>query len=261
MDMTDNQRRWWFATHPEYRRSRYGRRRPGHIGMKDTSKRLDPKQVDEYVDNALQYVHGPVAEILKSTKRNFGTEAQPSLKNGPVKAEKPIGKHEFHSTNSTGYYSEEPGIEEDWDFYFDLIPIGRFLKASVPFLRSLLGSHARHTILNAVNKKTRRWRIGDDPIIPTPKSRIPSWTTQARRTWKNEAAKEGAEQKWLPEDLERMKRGRPPRRKNLETGEWESMELHHHPVPRRDGGTEVIMVWPEEHAIVLLLENRGSIHS
>jgi hypothetical protein len=85
-------------------------------------------------------------------------------------------------------------------------------------------------------------------LTPTSKGVEPSWTTQARRYWKNEAAKDGATEKWTAEDLANMKRGKAPRRKNLKTGEEESMELHHTPKPQRDGGKEFIEAWPEDHA-------------
>jgi hypothetical protein len=63
---TEEQRRWWFATHPEYSWSRRGIRKEGGV---------DPEEVDRYVDEALKYETGPVADLLKSVKRNFGTEA------------------------------------------------------------------------------------------------------------------------------------------------------------------------------------------
>ncbi len=177
MDMTDNQRRWWFATHPEYRRSRRGNRRHGHIGSKDKPKRVDPKQVDEYVDHALQYVHGPVAEILKSTKRNFGTGTQPGLNNGLIEAEKPMGTHQFYSIDPTDIPAEEPGLEEDWEFYFNAMRIARILKAPVAFVRSLLRSQAPHTILNAVKGKG----TGRPPRLPPKGTREYKDIENARR--------------------------------------------------------------------------------
>ncbi len=69
---TEEQRRWWFATHPEYSWSRRGIR--GGTGRESNDDRVRPEEVDTYVDHALQYVSGPVANLLKSVKRNFGTE-------------------------------------------------------------------------------------------------------------------------------------------------------------------------------------------
>jgi len=43
---------------------------------------------------------------------------------------------------------------------------------------------------------------------------------------------------------------RGPQRINPATGETETMELSHEPVPLRDGGTEVVPRWPEDHARV-----------
>lgn len=69
---TEEQRRWWFATHPECSSSRRGIR--GDSEREDEDK-VDPKEVDAYVDEALKYETGFVADLLISVKRNFGTEA------------------------------------------------------------------------------------------------------------------------------------------------------------------------------------------
>ncbi len=69
---TEEQRRWWFATHPEYRWSRRGTKIPPAKGPNED--KVDPKEVGAYVDKALKYVHGPVADLLKSVRRNFGVE-------------------------------------------------------------------------------------------------------------------------------------------------------------------------------------------
>jgi A nuclease of the HNH/ENDO VII superfamily with conserved LHH len=72
---TEEQRRWWFATHPEYSWSRRGIR--GDSGGEESDDRVDPEEVDKYVDEALKYETGPVADLLRSVKRNFGTEGYP----------------------------------------------------------------------------------------------------------------------------------------------------------------------------------------
>jgi hypothetical protein len=75
MIVTDEQRRWWFATHPEYSWSYQGGKEGGQ--GKEEEEHDEPvrsEEVDAYVDNALNYVHGPVADLLRSVKRNFGTE-------------------------------------------------------------------------------------------------------------------------------------------------------------------------------------------
>jgi len=72
---TEEQRRWWFATHPEYSSSHKGKKNRKRTREKTAAeKNIPPEQVDAYVDDALQYLDGPVAELLKSTKRHFGTE-------------------------------------------------------------------------------------------------------------------------------------------------------------------------------------------
>ncbi len=80
---TENQRRWWFATHPEYswsRKETRGGRTAGTTSRAEKEKyesKVDPRKVDEYVDNALKYEKDPgVVALLKSAKRNFGTEAE-----------------------------------------------------------------------------------------------------------------------------------------------------------------------------------------
>jgi hypothetical protein len=75
MIQTDEQRRWWFATHPEYGWSRKGGRdrRPAHEPDHE-KKQVRPEDVDAYVDDALPYLDGPVVDLLKSVKRHFGSE-------------------------------------------------------------------------------------------------------------------------------------------------------------------------------------------
>jgi hypothetical protein len=46
---------------------------------------------------------------------------------------------------------------------------------------------------------------------------------------------------------------RGPQRRDPETGEIETMELSHDPIPRRDGGTSVVPRWlygPDGHAAI-----------
>jgi len=92
----------------------------------------------------------------------------------------------------------------------------------------------------------KRWKPGDDELAPTAAGREPAWSTQRARHWKNEA--KNPTEDWGPENLERMSRGRAPQRTNPKTGQKESMELDHHPVPRRRGGRRVRRLWPPDHA-------------
>jgi hypothetical protein len=79
---TEQQRRWWFATHPEFSRTGKGERTGNHKKQGSESPKVSPKAVDEYVDRMLPYQHGPVADLLKSIKRNFGTQSHPDEHNG-----------------------------------------------------------------------------------------------------------------------------------------------------------------------------------
>jgi len=72
---TGDQRRWWFATHPEYSSGRKGTRR--HREEEEHDSEIDPKAVDAYVDEMLKYEDGIEAELLKILKRHFGTEGNP----------------------------------------------------------------------------------------------------------------------------------------------------------------------------------------
>jgi hypothetical protein len=125
---TEEQRRWWFATHPQYSWSRRGIRKEGGV---------DPKEVDKYVDRALKYETGPVADLLRSVKRNFGTEAQ--LKEELAKLEE-------------ARKADIKGLEADPHTFLDIVPYRRFITTPISALKDLLRGTARSTILNAVKK-------------------------------------------------------------------------------------------------------------
>jgi len=76
-----------------------------------------------------------------------------------------------------------------------------------------------------------------------------SWTTQRSEFWKAEAGSEGAEDRWGASNVERMQKGLAPQLPNS-SGGASSVELHHTPVPAREGGRAVVPVTPEEHAAV-----------
>ena len=99
---TEEQRRWWFATHPQYSSSRRGiRDGADHEGSHD---KVDPKEVDAYVDEALKYETGSVADLLKSVKRNFGTEADSQKER---QSEGMLTGHDGKSSVSlTGYHAD-----------------------------------------------------------------------------------------------------------------------------------------------------------
>jgi hypothetical protein len=97
--------------------------------------------------------------------------------------------------------------------------------------------------------KAAKWKAGDDPHAPTRSGNAPSDTTVRRREWQNEA-NNPTRNDYTQEDLERMREGKPPQRYNPAKGGTESMERSHEPVPKREGGTETVPRWPQEHATV-----------
>ncbi len=53
-----------------------------------------------------------------------------------------------------------------------------------------------------------------------------------------------------PEQETHERGWRGPQRMNPTTGELETMELSHEPTPLREGGTDVVPRWSDEHAAV-----------
>lgn len=94
------------------------------------------------------------------------------------------------------------------------------------------------------------WRLGDDVFSLTNKGVEPAWSTVRSRYWKNRSVADDALDRYGQENAERMRRGLAPRRYNGDKGGYESMELSHEPVPRRDGGRDLVERWPCEHALV-----------
>jgi len=259
---TDEQRRWWFATHPEYSRSRRGTKNRRRKAEENEPEKVRPEEVDAYVDNALQYVSGPVAELLKSTKRNFGTQAEDNNnepRHSGHKTANQTTNDKHRDVRSRRYSNIEPRRTEnptpiqgevvsDPITFLDLFPHRRIITAPIQAVKGLLRSLARQSVLSATKKKRTPWKVGDDHLSPTSKGKAPTWSTQRRRYWRNEAEKEGAEKKWGAENVERMKKGLAPQRENPHTGKMESKDCHHEPIPQREGGKVFTDLWPDEHA-------------
>jgi hypothetical protein len=71
---TEQQRRWWFATHPEFSQSH-----PAHRNRKQGkhSDRVHPEQVDAYVNDRLKYERDRTAiDLLNLEKQIFGTKGE-----------------------------------------------------------------------------------------------------------------------------------------------------------------------------------------
>ncbi len=102
------------------------------------------------------------------------------------------------------------------------------------------------------------WHVGDPIDNLTKAGNEPAWSTVRQRYWKNEAYYNAGN--YDADNLERMKKGLAPQSVNPNTGELESMELHHI-IPQRDSGpntTDNLMpLWPDEHALVDPYRNTG----
>jgi RHS repeat-associated protein len=90
-------------------------------------------------------------------------------------------------------------------------------------------------------------RFAKDPNKPPSPYKYKS--SDRRRDWKREAENPTRDD-YTADDLARMRKGLPPERFNPDKGAVESMERSHEPTPLRDGGTETVPRWPQEHAEV-----------
>jgi hypothetical protein len=96
-------------------------------------------------------------------------------------------------------------------------------------------------------KRDAKGRFTKDPNRP--RSDAPAWTdADRRREWRRlvDDPNSGLTADERAEIIERGYRG--PTRRNPYTGEMETMELSHEPIPRREGGTDVVPAWPDDHA-------------
>jgi hypothetical protein len=169
---TDQQRRWWFATHPEY-----SHRSSCRSGAKDDkSEKLDPEKVDDWADGRLKHEKDPVArELLKQAKFWFGTEfasKPPGQQYALLGEENPVGSDSLFGEKSSdpppppGFLPKKEGrqlmekvIREDIN---PLTPTG--LLNRLPALRGLKFREAAKEILKALLK-----RAGRDVVVPVVK--------------------------------------------------------------------------------------------
>ena len=74
MIMTDEQRRWWFATHPEYSSRPAGTKRQVPQEKKADSIKAQAEGIDAYVKERLKYeTDRTEIELLNIIKQLFGT--------------------------------------------------------------------------------------------------------------------------------------------------------------------------------------------
>jgi hypothetical protein len=200
---TEDQRRWWFATHPEYSWSRRGIRKEGGV---------DPEEVDKYVDEALKYETGHVADLLKSVKRNFGTEAQ--YKDELAKLEE-------------ARRADERGLEADPHTALDILPYKRFITSPVQAFRNLLRRMAQDQVLSATKKAGTR-----------PPPRLPPRGTPERA--KIEADRVRGVRAKQAEELKDVRGG------GKGSGVWSEEELA---AMRRDGEFPIDAVWHHDPTV------------
>lgn len=92
------------------------------------------------------------------------------------------------------------------------------------------------------------WNVGDSINNYTSKGNVPSWDTVRQRFWKNEALYNASS--YTDDQLKLMTKGNAPRIVD-NTGSLVSLELHHTPVPIREGGLfRFNRVTPAEHSAI-----------
>jgi uncharacterized protein YukE len=100
--------------------------------------------------------------------------------------------------------------------------------------------------LDDVPAVAKGWRVGDPITNLTHAGNEASWTAVRNRWWKNEAAGPDAADEYSPENLARMRAGKPPLHDEVPV----PMELDHI-VPRHMGGTHtpenLRPLWPWQH--------------
>jgi hypothetical protein len=77
MIATEQQRRWWFATHPEFSSSHTGQRSKHSSNEDEESGKPSPESIDRYVDERLKHeTDDVIIAMLKEMKRWAGTAGQ-----------------------------------------------------------------------------------------------------------------------------------------------------------------------------------------
>jgi hypothetical protein len=203
---TEEQRRWWFATHPEYSWSARGIRSEGKV---------DPEEVDKYVDKALKYEKGPVADLLKSVKRNFGTQGYHCPDDGFDRC-----KEEFVDPVEPAKANDK-AIEADPHTFLDISPYRKFVISPIQAFRSLLRGMARDQVLNAVKREGTR-----------PPARLPPRGTPEYN--KIKAARDKGVRLKQAEELNDIRGG------GKGSGVWSEEELA---AIRRDGEFPIDAIW------------------
>jgi hypothetical protein len=173
---TDEQRRWWFATHPEFSWSRKGARNRGEKKEEEENKgigNVSPEEVDEYVDKALTRLTGPIAEFLEAVKRLFGTESEPADKQ--QRSEDGLAKEAFIGQLVEAGWSRQQA-ERKWEAFKLNESIGRTTASAMGIRSTLAGAR---TILTSAY----RWGFADEEKSGAGKKgpRLPAKGTPERK--------------------------------------------------------------------------------
>jgi hypothetical protein len=129
---TYQQRRWWFATHPEFSSSRRGERSKHYGEEDDDSGRPSPEFVDVYVNKVLKHEKDDFfIDLLKDVKFWFGTESA-STSTAEKDAllgddeESPRSQDEHSGQSGEDWWSQQPFIhpaadQNTYDKYEDVL--------------------------------------------------------------------------------------------------------------------------------------------
>lgn len=151
----------------------------------------------------------------------------------------------------------EQGFHDHWsdneqfceivnDFAWEAVMLASGESLFSIFARAARTKKIGETITKVDDAAKVGWKVGEPITNLTAKGSVPAWSTVRQRFWKNEAFFNRSA--YSESNLLRMQKGLAPQRLNPNTGLMESMELHHHIVPQRNGGLfEFIKVWPDEH--------------
>jgi hypothetical protein len=146
---TERQRRWWFASHPQYSRSHRCQRAGKTSGSEkeEYANKVDPSDVDEYVDKRLKYEGDELArDLLKSIKQGFGREAVSKKQYLQLaQAGDPRSASEKKASTTADQDKRDPTF---WDAVFKGID-------------NTLQDWKRWFPLATV-KPRKRWKVGDD---------------------------------------------------------------------------------------------------
>jgi len=180
---TEQQRRWWFATHPEFSSKGSGKKSKRHKDEGEPEK-ISPEAVDAYVDKRLAEETDPVIiQLLKSTKYWFGTESElrsPSERQALLWGDEesfgedePVGElsadlvfvqpsrlpaHLTEPRDPVDAYAkwltERRGqqLEADPHTLLDLFPYRKIVTAPIQVFRNLLKNMAEGAVVKAAKK-------------------------------------------------------------------------------------------------------------